>query len=133
MYAGLKITDKTALLDAKARGFNTAVIKSTMQIVDIDLALAQIAEMETAQTPTIAPLTWNERINQMTAEEKAPYFVYEDTLIDWEDDYNGESTSTETPIYRSSLASDMFFYVEQDAINATVELLDSPYTEGVTK
>ena len=78
-------------------------------------------------------MTWNERINQMTVEEKAPYFVYEDTLIDWEDDYNGESTSTETPIYRSSLASDMFFYVEQDAINATVELLNSPYTEGANQ
>ena len=95
--------------------------------INIDLALAQIAEMESK------PLTWNERINQMTVEEKARYFVYEDTLIDWEDDYNGDSTSTETPIYRSLLASDMFFYSEQDAIDATIELLNSPYTEGATK
>ena len=43
--------------------------------VNIDLALAQIAEMETAQTPTIAPLTWNERINQMTVEEKGEFFA----------------------------------------------------------
>lgn len=41
--------------------------------VNIDIALAQIAEMETAQTPAIAPLTWNERINQMTVEEKATW------------------------------------------------------------
>ena len=93
------------------------------------LGIAQIAEMESAEKP----MTWNECINQMTVEEKARYFVYEDTLIDWEDDYNGDSTSTETPIYRSLLASDMFFYSEQAAIDATIELLNSPYTEGATK
>lgn len=37
--------------------------------VNIDLALAQIAEMESADNP----LTWNERINQMTVEEKAQW------------------------------------------------------------
>lgn len=38
--------------------------------VNIDAALAQIAEMKAAQTPVLPP-TWNDAINAMSAEEKA--------------------------------------------------------------
>ena len=71
MYAGLTIADKPALMDAKARGKKTLTMafSDRVQVVDIDIALAQIAELESAEKP----LTWNERINQMTAEEKAEW------------------------------------------------------------
>ena len=52
MYAGLITADKGALLDAKARGFKT--VKPFHQSAnewDVDLALAQIAEMESAENP----------------------------------------------------------------------------------
>ena len=70
-YAGLTISDKPALLDAKRNGYDSAVINliGYPEEVNISIALAQIAEMESAEKP----LTWNERINQMTVEEKARY------------------------------------------------------------
>lgn len=118
-YAGLTISDKPALEDAKARGaewvaregneegdlfayrkkpekdlelsFWNSVDErwigienemlqfiqwSDAEPVNIDLALTQIAEMESAEKP----MTWNERINQMTVEEKAKWF---DAHMDW--------------------------------------------------
>ena len=87
---------------------------SDTEPVNIDLALAQIAEMESAEKP----LTWNERINQMTVEEKAkallvrtsPYMVYEYYALD------GKR-----------------FIDRDDAIEHNMNLLNSPYTEGETK
>ena len=101
--------------------------------VNIDLALARIAEMETAQTPTIAPLTWNERINQMTVEEKAWYFVYYHEQSNYEENRLGEVIEVATIGYKTSLAPEQYFYDEADAIAATVKILRSPYTEGETK
>ena len=53
-YAGLTTADKPALLDAKARGLVTDYvwINGLRFLVNIDLALAQIAEME-SKTETI--------------------------------------------------------------------------------
>ena len=52
MYAGLAISDKPALLDAKARGVRTCLISlNPLLKVDTDIALAQIAEMESAEKP----------------------------------------------------------------------------------
>jgi len=68
MYAGLTTADKGALLDAKAVGFKVfcetsnggrvfyskypSVSEANSRIISIDLALAQIEEMETALTQT---------------------------------------------------------------------------------
>ena len=70
-YAGLTISDKPALLDAKSKGYDSAYLNFNgyPERVMVDLALAQIAEMESAEKP----LTWNERINQMTLDEKAKW------------------------------------------------------------
>ena len=70
-YAGLTISDKPALLEAKSTGYRTTHLWSNglRYLVNIDVALAQIAEMESAEKP----MTWNERINQMTVEEKAKW------------------------------------------------------------
>ena len=81
MCAGLTISDKPALLDAKRNGYDSAVINliGYPEEVNISIALAQIAEMEKAKKSATVipvsekPLTWNERINQMTVEEKARY------------------------------------------------------------
>ena len=72
-YAGLTISDKPALLEAKSTGYRTTHLWSNglRYLVNIDVALAQIAEMESAEKP----MTWNERINQMGAEEKADVAV----------------------------------------------------------
>ena len=82
--------------------------------VNIDLALAQIAEMETAQTPTLPPLTWNERINQMTVEEKATLFQHDDCFI-----YKLTGTAY----------CDRHLGCEE----CTKQFLNSPYTEGEMK
>ena len=52
MYEGLTKADKPALMDAKARGFKTTKpFHQSADEWDIDLALAQIAEMESAEKP----------------------------------------------------------------------------------
>ena len=52
-YAGLTISDKPALLEAKERGKTTLTMafSDRVQVVNIDFALAQIAEMESAEKP----------------------------------------------------------------------------------
>ena len=140
-YAGLTTADKGALLDAKARGFKT--VKPFHQSAnewDVDLALAQIAEMESKQKELLSEkasekgcLTWNERINWMTVEEKAWYFVYYHEQSNYEENRLGEVIEVATIGYKTSLAPEQYFYDEADAIAATVKILRSPYTEGETK
>ena len=86
--------------------------------VNIDLALAQIAEMETAQTPTIAPLTWNERINQMTVEEKRKLMTEHLTACVY------RKFDLDIPIGACSMLS---------CKECWIDFLNSPYTEGETK
>lgn len=100
---------------------------SDAEPVNIDLALAQIAEMETAQTPTFPPLTWNERINQMTVEEKA-----RDLLFANAQDHAFKGTPLEGKF--CYIALDGGYYGSSDeAIAASEKFLNSPYTEGATK
>ena len=152
MYAGLTISDKPALLDAKARGaewvardtnndlygfavepiddvnygwtipFIGNVITINLELmkfvayhekVNIDIALAQIAEMETAQTHTITPMTWNERINQMTVEEKADVAVI-------------LSKRCARALKKESCP-------DLTCWQCFIEFFNSPYTEGETK
>ncbi len=71
-------------------------------------ALAQIAEMEKK------PLTWNERINQMTVEEKAKHFE---------------------PVCVKGIAGADFTTCrfEKDCSECWKEYLACPYTEGEAK
>ena len=115
-YAGLTISDKPALEDAKADGKKilTMAFSDRVQVVDIDIALSQIAELESA-LPDHAPcherpLTWNERINQMTVEEKAKWF---DAHMDW------------CPFDECA--------ENQNCEKCYAKFLASPYTEGETK
>ena len=50
-YAGLTISDKPALLDAKSKGYDSAYLNfdGYPERVMVDLALAQIEEMESAE------------------------------------------------------------------------------------
>ena len=209
-YAGLKITDKPALLDAKANGaewvardanfivygFVSEPVKSRMgwkekdkygavyvgtgdtlpfvktmsdKPYNIDLALAQIAEMERAEKPLtideratddivlaevyslreqlkiaasiihkldpnydvteflhqvssadfdqreedMSPLTWNERINQMTVEEKADVAVILSK--------------------RCARALEKESCPDITCWQCFIEFLNSPYTEGETE
>ena len=84
--------------------------------------LAQIAEMESK------PLTWNERINQMTVEEKARLLVVESSVI--RNIGNGEK---EYPVWITPLVSGVAFTSEEAAINFNKNKLASPYAEGETK
>ena len=81
----------------------------------------------------LAPLTWNERINQMTVEEKAWYFVYYHEQSNYEENRLGEVIEVATIGYKTSLAPEQYFYDEADAIAATVKILRSPYTEGANQ
>ena len=83
-YAGLTISDKPALLDAKSKGYDNAYLNFNgyPERVMVDLALAQIAEMDSKQNNALSEkasekgcMTWNERINQMTVEEKAKFLT----------------------------------------------------------
>lgn len=57
-YAGPRIEDKAALLDAKAeRDKWLCSLRDDLPPVNIDAALLQIAEMEAAQTPALPPRT----------------------------------------------------------------------------
>ena len=113
-YAGLTTADKGALLDAKAGGFKTTKpFHQSAEEWNIDLALAQIAEMETAQTPTSPPLTWNERINQMSAEEKGEFFATFDCRMTFDEDYDCGKHKGCKP--------------------CMIDFFNSPYTEGATK
>ena len=127
MYAGLTTADKGALIKLKESGVKITTIislrrsantslKSNYDNIDIDLALAQVAEMETAQTPTIAPLTWNERINQMSAEEKADLFL-------------GEMVQVHNEILRKAWESTDKMETLSESMT---KWLNSPYTEGET-
>lgn len=88
MYAGLTTADKPILEKAMIGWTGGKVyLKSVCDWVEIPIALAQIAEMEKNQViseivdsiENKPPLTWNERINQMTVEERdywSPSFAY---------------------------------------------------------
>ena len=107
-YAGLTTADKGALLYAKSRGFKT--VKPFHQSAnewDVDLALAQIAEMESAEKP----LTWNERINQMTVEEKA----------EWVKEYLFDSACEGVCMYNGCNGA---------CTENIIAFFNSPYTEG---
>jgi len=81
---------------------------SDAEPVNIDLALAQIAEMESAEKP----MTWNERINQMTVEEKADVAVIMSR--------------------RCSEALSKKSCPDLTCWQCFIEFLNSPYTEGAT-
>ena len=88
--------------------------------VNIDLALAQIAEMESKQNNALSEkaiekgcMTWNERINQMTVEEKADVAVIMSR--------------------RCSDALSKKICPDMTCWQCFIEYLNSPYTEGATK
>ena len=184
-YNGLTTADKGALLDAKLAERNYVVLrdgkidhftiefprfkhhnKFNWEIVAIDLALAQIAEMESAEKPihseryyeileeikgwkpwqkeafnqlatsehatqidiTEKPLTWNERINQMTVEEKADVALNLNLCA-------GElrkpyDLCDEKYLYASGMQHNGRFH---DCRQCWIDFLNSPYTEGATK
>lgn len=116
-YAGLTISDKPALLNAKQAGHKEYGVWleekngwKRMVTVNIDLALAQIEEMESAEKP----LTWNERINQMTLEEKAIWL------------YNMD-------VCRVSSISIEECNSFRHCVECMKSMLASPYTEGEKK
>ena len=116
MYDGLTISDKPALLEAKERGKTTLTMafSDRVQVVNIDLALAQIEEMEVAGKP----LTWNERINQMTAEEKRKLMTENLTACVY------KKFNKSVPIGACS---------KKKCGDCWEEFFASPYTEGETK
>lgn len=92
---------------------------SDTEPVNIDLALAQIAEMELTTNST--PLTWNERINQMTARQRADFAPTFAHIVERARRY----TSKRCRNRMWNAESMMSVYIEK--------WLNSPYTEGATK
>ena len=132
MYAGLTTADKGALIKLKESGVKITTIislrqsantrlKSNYDNIDIDLALAQIAEMESKQNNALSEkasekgcVTWNERINQMTVEEKAKW------LYDMD-------------VCRVSSISIEECNSYGHCMDCMKNMLNSPYTEGANK
>lgn len=81
--------------------------------VNIDLAIAQIAEMESDLTANSMPMTWNERINQMTAEGKGEFFAMFNCPISLQSEYDCSKHA--------------------NCIECMTAFFASPYTEGEKK
>ena len=81
--------------------------------INIDLALAQIAEIESELTANSTPMTWNERINQMTVEEKGEFFAMFNCPISLQSEYDCSKHA--------------------NCIECMTAFFASPYTEGATK
>ena len=86
---------------------------------------AIIEEIKWLESEYVEPLTWNERINQMTVEEKARLLVVESSVI--RNIGNGEK---EYPVWITPLISGVAFTSEEAAINFNKNKLASQYTEG---
>ena len=118
MYNGLTTADKGALLDAKAREESHLFIERLDRVFNIDYALAQIAEMESA-LPDHAPrheqpMTLNDWLNGATVEEKAKW------LYDMDVCRVSSISIEECNSYRH-------------CTDCMRNLLNGPYTEGATK
>lgn len=108
---------------------------SDAEPVNIDLALAQIAEMEKASVnynrvgsvtvkvgvTTSSHLTWNERINQMTLEERAKYSAVYAQVVERARRY----------AYRTR--RNRAWEIEPVMDRYMRKFLNSPYTEGETE
>ena len=113
MYNGLTAADKGALLDAKARGYEVATININgfPTGLNIDLALAQIAEMESEEKPT----TRNDWFTSATIEDRAK-FLSRATIT-----CPPNAKTRKTPCKQCG------------CVECWAEYLNSPYTEGETK
>ena len=117
MYEGLTINDKHMLESAKARGMKNFSLSRGL-LVDIDAALAQIAEMEAERKS----MTVNEWLNQATPEQKAEWMLEEGSRL------HNEATKY-AYIHETRIEGSWFCKYKK----RMTELLNSPYTEGATK
>ena len=118
MYDGLTISDKPALLEAKERGKTTLTMafSDRVQVVNIDLALAQIEEMESAEKP----MTINDWLNQASADQKARWLLLRFPSL--------QKQAVDMALRKNINSIFCSSYREH-----LTELLNSPYTEGETK
>ena len=108
---------------SEARSWNTETRqrKVERETLAVSLLRAELARQDAT------PLTWNERINQMTVEEKA-----RDLLFANAQDHVFKGTPLEGKF--CYIALDGGYYGSSDeAIAASEKFLNSPYTEGATK
>jgi len=122
LYPQLTIEDKAALEKGKDDGhiYEFLTHDGIRSQFNIDLALAQIAEMESKHNNLLSEkasekgcMTWNDRINQMTVEEKAKW------LYDLDVCRVSSISIDECNSYRH-------------CTECMRNMLNSPYTEGET-
>ena len=118
MYAGLTTADKPALLALQALEVQECTYKGMR--INISLALAQIAEMESAEEPLTNRDKWMQLWNE-SDEILARKFVEQE----WFGTLWCVYMFSEEPISRHEKY--------EDAIQAAIIALNSPYTEGETK
>ena len=141
-YAGLTTADKGALLDAKANGFKVfcetsngkrvfyskypSASEANSRIVSIDLALAQIAEMESAEKP----MTVDQWLNQATPEQKAEFVVrMSNAYVDSESGRKSDLVCVDS--LQRGARTWLCDYPNCEQCFAT--FFNSPYTEGETE
>ena len=133
MYAGLTISDKHALLDAQKNGHTYIYLNHDgfKTVCNIDLALAQIAEMESKQKELLSEKASEKGC--LTNRDKWMQLWNESDEILARQFVQQEWYGTQWCVYMFSEEPISRHDKWEDAIQAAITALHSPYTEGVTK
>ena len=131
-YNGLTTADKPALLKEKENGGQYLVFNSRgFLVVDIDLALAQIAEMESKQKELLSEKASEKGC--LTNRDKWMQLWNESDEILARQFVQQEWYGTQWCVYMFSEEPISRHDKWEDAIQAAITALHSPYTEGETK
>ena len=142
MYPGLTTADKDALIKLKESGVKITTIislrqsantslKSNYDNIDIDLALAQIAEMESKQKELLSEKASEKGC--LTNRDKWMQLWNESDEILARQFVQQEWYGTQWCVYMFSEEPISRHDKWEDAIQAAITALHSPYTEGETK
>ena len=93
--------------------FNNKVWSGELFESEVDMYNAVIIVLRAELEREKNPLTWNERINQMSAEEKGEFFATFDCRMTFDEDYDCGKHKGCKP--------------------CMIDFFNSPYTEGATK
>ena len=127
-YAGLTISDKSAMLEAQKNGHTYIYLNHDgfKTVYNVNLALAQIAEMEKAQKP----MTVGDKVVELWATDKRAFaarFVITRNTYGFKTYYalHGQLNRTK----HGEIEHDNV----EDAIQDELDFLNSPYTEGANQ
>ena len=124
MYAGLTISDKPALLEAQKNGHTYIYLNHDgfRTVYNVNLALAQIAEMESAEKPTFEGYNVEHLLTISSIMREAK--ITPDDLRKCIDNFKFAAEIVSANIQKS---------MDKAFEEQTRRILNSPYTEGANK